>query len=125
MKARLTGLMEEYGPNSAAAVVNSRPCRNHPSHAVPQLTCERCRERKTKCDKLEPCTNCASAGTVCVPIRRLRLPRGRHAQNRPDPVDEDVKRRIRRLEALINDAGLGGTSKTGTISGQVMQVSCG
>ena len=47
--------------------------------ATPQLSCELCRERKVKCDKLEPCTTCVSSGVVCVPIYRQRLPRGRHA----------------------------------------------
>ena len=78
--------------------------RRSPNHAVPQLSCELCRERKVKCDKLNPCTNCASAGVPCVPVHRLRLPRGRHA-HRSVAIDEDLKRRIRRLEALINDSG--------------------
>ncbi|KFZ24337.1 hypothetical protein V502_01182, partial [Pseudogymnoascus sp. VKM F-4520 (FW-2644)] len=47
---------------------------------TPQLSCELCRERKVKCDKLEPCTTCVSAGVECIPIFRRRLPRGRHAQ---------------------------------------------
>mgnify|MGYP001593172937 CR=1 FL=1 len=47
---------------------------------TPQLSCELCRERKVKCDKLEPCTTCVSAGVACLPIFRQRLPRGRHAQ---------------------------------------------
>ncbi|KAM5454875.1 hypothetical protein MaudCBS49596_002174 [Microsporum audouinii] len=86
------------------------------------LSCELCRERKVKCDKLDPCTNCASAGVVCVPVRRPRLPRGAHAQRLrrippEDPeasiridispgagtaADEDLKKRIRRLEALVD-----------------------
>ncbi|OAA65545.1 Transcription factor [Niveomyces insectorum RCEF 264] len=71
---------------------------------IPQLNCELCRERKVKCDKLEPCTTCMSAGVACVPVHRLRRPRGRHVR-RSVAVDEDVKRRIRRLEALIDHAG--------------------
>lgn len=88
------------------------------------LSCELCRERKVKCDKLDPCTNCSSAGVICVPVRRPRLPRGAHAQrlrrNSPeDPeapiqidiaspadagtiADDDLKKRIRRLEALVD-----------------------
>jgi len=42
-----------------------------------QLTCEMCKRRKIKCDKLRPCTACRNAGTVCVPVERARLPRGR------------------------------------------------
>ncbi|KAK3366253.1 C6 transcription factor [Lasiosphaeria ovina] len=72
---------------------------------VPQLSCELCRERKVKCDKLTPCTTCASAGVVCVPVRRPRLPRGRHAR-RSGAVDDNLKTRIRRLEALVSDRTL-------------------
>ncbi|KAL4925860.1 Zn(II)2Cys6 domain-containing transcription factor nscR [Aspergillus undulatus] len=48
--------------------------------AVPQLSCALCRNRKLKCDKLDPCTNCTSSGVVCSPVYRPRLPRGRHAR---------------------------------------------
>ncbi len=68
---------------------------------TPQLSCELCRERKVKCDKLTPCTNCTRSGAVCVPIHRKRLPRGRHAQQHLSS-DEDLKKRIRRLEALVD-----------------------
>ncbi|EFR03598.1 C6 zinc finger domain-containing protein [Nannizzia gypsea CBS 118893] len=90
------------------------------------LSCELCRERKVKCDKLDPCTNCASAGVVCIPVRRPRLPRGAHVQRmrRISPEDpeasiqvdvpssagagagiavvDDLKERIRRLESLVD-----------------------
>lgn len=103
----------------------SSPARSLPPRkttTTPQLSCELCRKRKVKCDKLTPCTNCAASGTVCVPIYRTRLPRGRHA-TRPRrvssppptsapgdtdrmiqptvPVNEDLQERIHRLEALI------------------------
>ncbi|GKZ37992.1 hypothetical protein AbraIFM66950_009884 [Aspergillus brasiliensis] len=42
-----------------------------------RLSCEGCTERKKKCDKLIPCTNCRNCGVICVPIERRRLPRGR------------------------------------------------
>ncbi|KAK3387320.1 hypothetical protein B0H63DRAFT_521378 [Podospora didyma] len=81
--------------------------RSSPNGALPQLTCELCRERKVKCDKLVPCTNCLSAGVVCVPVQRLRMARGRHVRNRDrsSVLDEDLKRRVRRLEALIKAGG--------------------
>ncbi|RHZ47435.1 Zn(II)2Cys6 domain-containing transcription factor nscR, partial [Aspergillus thermomutatus] len=102
---------------------------------TPHLSCELCRERKIKCDKVDPCTNCVSAGVVCVPVHRPRLPRGVHARRArrmspapapapaPTPaagpvspkepqmyasssavaaVDEDLRKRIHRLEALVN-----------------------
>ncbi|GKZ35684.1 hypothetical protein AbraIFM66950_006435 [Aspergillus brasiliensis] len=116
----------------------SSPARSLPSRktttTTPQLSCELCRKRKVKCDKLTPCTNCAASGTVCVPIYRTRLPRGRHA-TRPRrvsspptaapgetdrgtqpavPVNEDLQERIYRLEALIQ--GMSSHSHTRTPS---------
>ncbi|RDH36309.1 hypothetical protein BDQ94DRAFT_185424 [Aspergillus welwitschiae] len=116
----------------------SSPARSLPPRkttTTPQLSCELCRKRKVKCDKLTPCTNCAASGTVCVPIYRTRLPRGRHA-TRPRrvssppptsapgetdriiqpsvPVNEDLQERIYRLEALIQ--GMNSHSHTRTPS---------
>ncbi|KAL5042116.1 hypothetical protein BDW71DRAFT_190644 [Aspergillus fruticulosus] len=95
---------------------------------VPQLSCALCRDRKLKCDKLDPCTNCTSSGVACVPIYRPRLPRGRHARpNRqklsspttplppatrrrgdsgsftvaPGGTGEDLSSRLDRLESLL------------------------
>ncbi|KAJ6157960.1 hypothetical protein N7470_005552 [Penicillium chermesinum] len=98
---------------------------------TPQLSCELCRKRKVKCDKLNPCTNCTTMGTACIPIYRTRLPPGptcqscassviaASAHNRVGeterltqsavPVNEDLQERIYRLEALIQ-----GMSSTGT-----------
>ncbi|EAW06392.1 Zn(II)2Cys6 transcription factor domain-containing protein [Aspergillus clavatus NRRL 1] len=101
--------------------------RRKTSTSLPQLSCELCRRRKVKCDKRNPCTNCASAGVACIPTYRMRLPRGRHAnpprrlQSSPPPstteselihppewttqpdvsVNKDLQDRIHRLEELI------------------------
>jgi hypothetical protein len=56
-----------------------RTASQRKNQGTPQLSCELCRDRKIKCNKLDPCTNCVTAGAVCVPIYRMRLPRGRHA----------------------------------------------
>ncbi|KAF2136060.1 uncharacterized protein K452DRAFT_280562, partial [Aplosporella prunicola CBS 121167] len=81
---------------------------------TPQLSCTLCRDRKVKCDKNEPCTNCVAAGVTCVPIHRLRLPRGRHAHRSSAAVhvhhthttstttlDNHLSSRIHRLETLV------------------------
>ena len=54
----------------------SRPSLGPHAH----LTCETCRRRKVKCDKLRPCTTCSKANLHCVPVERARLPRGRSAK---------------------------------------------
>lgn len=71
------------------------------SNGTPQLSCELCRERKVKCDKLSPCTNCSKAGVACIPVRRKRFPRGRHVHN--PYFGNDLRDRIGRLEALISN----------------------
>ena len=75
--------------------------------AVPQLSCELCHERKVKCDKLDPCTNCRIAGVSCQPVHRRRLPRGRHVRNGSN--DNDLRERVQRLEALIVSLDAAGT----------------
>ena len=98
---------------------------------TPQLSCELCRDRKVKCDKLDPCSNCASAGAVCVPVQRLRRSRGRHVQRptsyplspkaSPEPcpavnVDPSFDHRIRRLEELVNHMNPGTINNSLTVS---------
>ena len=102
--------------------------------STPQLSCELCRERKVKCDKRDPCSNCVASGVVCLPIHRQRLPRGRHtnrvrwtaessttnataaaASSRSSStidiaststsVDEGLRQRVGRLEALVAEQG--------------------
>lgn len=116
----------------------SSPARSLPQRkgiTIPQLSCELCRKRKVKCDKLNSSNNCASIETACIPIYRTRLPRGRHA-NRPGRVsspppttgsgetermsqpgvrlNEDLQQRIYRLEALIQRMRSTGTTSAGS-----------
>lgn len=65
--------------------------RRGPQNA-PQLSCDLCRERKVKCDKLDPCTNCTAAGVTCRTIYRNRLPRGRHARSSTEDLDPPASR---------------------------------
>ncbi|KAI1387312.1 uncharacterized protein F4822DRAFT_406119 [Hypoxylon trugodes] len=96
-------------PTSRAS--DDTPWRDHRSTeltaGVPQLNCELCRRRKIKCDKSSPCSNCVKSGVQCVPIYRKRLPRGRYVTPRMPAVSNDgadeLRDRIRRLEALISD----------------------
>lgn len=59
---------------------------------APQLSCELCRERKVKCDKLDSCTGCIIAGVSCKTIYRDRLPRGRHARKFIDNLESSTPR---------------------------------
>ena len=68
-----------------------------------RLSCEACRQRKVKCDKLSPCTSCQRLGFVCVPVERARLPRGRtrKAPERPGGSDKELADRVAKLEQLL------------------------
>jgi hypothetical protein len=66
-----------------------------------QLTCETCKRRKVKCDKLRPCTNCCKAGIQCVAVERARLPRGRSAKKKNKEASPDLSGRVSILEGLI------------------------
>lgn len=59
------------GPSPALA-------RTHPPAVVKQKACIPCRKRKVKCDRKNPCTNCASWDLECVspsPIRTCTRPK--------------------------------------------------
>ncbi|RAK97723.1 Zn(II)2Cys6 transcription factor [Aspergillus ibericus CBS 121593] len=77
-----------------------------------RLSCETCRQRKVKCDKLDPCTNCQRLGARCVPVERARLPRGRSgrlATERPGDQDANLKDRVSKLESILRDLARGGS----------------
>ncbi|KAF9889001.1 hypothetical protein FE257_007978 [Aspergillus nanangensis] len=111
------------------------PNQHQKEQAIPQLSCALCRDRKLKCDKLDPCSNCTSSGVTCMPIYRPRLPRGRHARpvqpkaasssstaptlpsgSRGNPTnstmtpltgDGDLRARLDRLESLVQGGVVG------------------
>jgi hypothetical protein len=67
---------------------------------LPRLSCKACRERKIKCDKLTPCSNCQRSDVICEAVNRKRLPRGRHVrQERTGSLD--LRARVQQLEALV------------------------
>ncbi|KAL2838538.1 hypothetical protein BJY01DRAFT_250912 [Aspergillus pseudoustus] len=74
-----------------------------------QLTCETCKRRKVKCDKLQPCTTCRKANLHCVPVQRARLPRGRSAKKNQTALTEmvsyhqtpNLSNRVEMLEGLV------------------------
>lgn len=89
---------------------------------LPQLSCEPCRERKVKCDKLNPCINCKRAGVAGIPVYRKRLPRGRDVHN--NYLDNDLKDRIGRLEALITNLDSAGALTALSSSTQLSGLVC-
>ncbi|KAJ5537433.1 hypothetical protein N7513_010619 [Penicillium frequentans] len=74
-----------------------------------RLSCEACRQRKVKCDKLSPCTSCQRLGFKCVPVERARLPRGRtrKAPERAGGSDKELADRVAKLEDLLRRVATG------------------
>lgn len=107
---RLSKRPEQSTSTSSQPLKSSAPCV--------RLSCEMCRQRKVKCDKLTPCTNCQRLRAVCVPVERARLPRGRTrrsaAVDRRAEPDPDLKDRVSRVEQLLQSLIHGGKCGDGT-----------
>ena len=69
------------------------------------LSCTSCRQRKVKCNRLNPCEPCLKLGIECIfPTRRVRAPRGPLAWSNAlalEPRDAELLHRIWRLEQML------------------------
>ncbi|PYH89157.1 hypothetical protein BO71DRAFT_444765 [Aspergillus ellipticus CBS 707.79] len=102
-------------PNQAADAAARTPSQSHSAKPKVRLSCEACRQRKVKCDKSNPCTNCQRLGTRCVPVERARLPRGRSgrlATERSTDTGVNLKDRVSKLESVIRDLARGGSQSS-------------
>lgn len=63
------------------------------------LSCTHCRQRKIKCDKSNPCSNCKRSGLDCVFPERVRHPKKRRDGSKAN--NEELLRRLGRMEELI------------------------
>jgi hypothetical protein len=68
--------------------------RNHGSRIQP---CKICQQRKVKCDRKDPCTNCLKAGEECV----LPPPKRKKAA----PHYSDLLIRLKRYEDALRNCG--------------------
>ena len=92
-------------PQSAEQSPNERRSSHEIPHGLNARSCVTCRRRKVKCDKKNPCTNCAKAGSVCVfpaPGRAPRRPRqgGKVVSER----EAELLKRLRRLEGVVEES---------------------
>ncbi|KAJ5089967.1 hypothetical protein N7532_008651 [Penicillium argentinense] len=91
--------------DQADPTVRRERTTSHSRSSAPRvrLSCEACRQRKVKCDKLSPCTSCVRLGFVCVPVERARLPRGRTRKppERAASSDKELADRVAKLEQLL------------------------
>ena len=69
--------------------------------AARAYSCIRCFERKVKCDKRSPCTNCSKSSAECV-FRVPPAPRRRRKQ----PLEAALVARLERYEELLKSNGI-------------------
>lgn len=98
----MSDLPDQEAKNGNASAYSTAYSRS-PGPLV-RFTCERCYQRKARCDKSNPCTNCLRFGARCVPIERAHLPRGRTrnaAGNQPGNSSSELLKRVDRLEQQL------------------------
>jgi hypothetical protein len=81
-------------------LAQAEPQARDPSDLQP-LSCTHCRQRKIKCDKSNPCSACKRSGTDCIFPKRIRVPRGQQGVRHSKFRDNELLRRIGKLEALV------------------------
>lgn len=101
--SRSSCLTMEDRADPAALQPERPPTQSRSSAPRVRLSCESCRQRKVRCDKLSPCTSCVRLGFVCVPVERARLPRGRTRKppDRGGHTDKELADRVAKLEQLL------------------------
>lgn len=65
----------------------------------PRLACQRCKQKKLRCDKGAPCSACRTSDHVCHAVQRARLPRGKSGTTRSHK--KLLETRVARIEALL------------------------
>ncbi|KAI8632124.1 hypothetical protein F5Y19DRAFT_423436 [Xylariaceae sp. FL1651] len=84
---------------AAPADKNVTSTRSSPAQPTHLRSCVLCRQRKVKCDRRQPCSNCTRAGTTCV-----HPPGAGRAAKRPrqnQAIDAKILDRLSQLEATI------------------------
>jgi len=73
---------------------------NRPADAKQHsLSCCHCRQRKIKCDKVQPCSPCSRSALSCVFPERVRHPKRRSSNTKT--ANDELMRRLSRMEELI------------------------
>lgn len=66
-----------------------------------RFSCLLCRQRKVKCDRRDPCCNCARANQECSFVAPIRGKR-----KRTKPVQEGLHAKLRRYEEILKSQGV-------------------
>lgn len=77
------------------------------------VSCQLCRSKKLRCNRVQPCSNCTTQGTSCT---YLVPPQRRQAEStNTGPSNADLLERIERLEALVS-SGLASDTRPPTLA---------
>ncbi|TRX87741.1 hypothetical protein FHL15_011366 [Xylaria flabelliformis] len=96
------------GEASADKNVNSRVgAKPHSRHNArfrrdkPQLSCNHCRRRKSRCDRRQPCFNCSSRGQICTYTSESFADGKAPWRQPPMPAALSLRGRLDQLENLV------------------------
>lgn len=89
---------EQLYNHNAADRVHEIASPNGSSFVPNPRSCITCRRRKVKCDKKQPCSNCARAKIECIFPGPGRAPRKSRK-----PQDAELLERLRRLEGVVQN----------------------
>ncbi len=94
------------GLDSQSILTSSHPVS---SHRLNPRSCATCRQRKVRCSRLHPCTNCAKAGIDCIfpgPGRAKRYARSAdeiELAGRLQKVEQELQRLTERVDEPAGD----------------------
>lgn len=87
--------------------------RSEPQPELKTISCTECRRRKAKCDKVEPCGNCAKSSRQCIYETPTRTPLSRKHLNDVEEELARTKRRLAQYEQLSRTENSVGTATAG------------
>ncbi|KAF1815338.1 hypothetical protein P152DRAFT_455055 [Eremomyces bilateralis CBS 781.70] len=82
-----------------------------------QRACDNCKNRKVRCDKALPCSNCKASGTECRTTVEQREPRQRilisaHYEKKIDSLEEKLNRIEGLLQSLVDSSSTRKSNKS-------------
>lgn len=96
--------------------ITSTPCNSKmpKTRARPDpISCQLCRAKKLKCNRVQPCSNCLARGVTC---HFLVPPPNKGAASSNSLYDRDVLRRLEFLESKLQSGSVQGATRTLPVS---------
>ncbi|KAI9889921.1 MAG: hypothetical protein M1814_004644 [Vezdaea aestivalis] len=81
---------------------SKEPTESFQQQGARLFSCLLCKQRKVKCDRIEPCTNCSRARAKCL----YRAPAPPRRRKRPQVPQADLHARLRQYEEVLRSLGV-------------------